>query len=208
MNKVVVASGPAVPMITKRWTEADYDDLSWHDNHVYGLEIHEGEHGAGELVLHLDYILEWLPPVDGRFSFVVAPAILTFRDVFGLRLELDYQSVTAAMTPFSIGRIDREEVRYSTGHISYRWTVTINWPQGILTFEAPGFTQELIGNPLVTQEPCLSISQRARSECQQRGNRLRTGHAFALPCSSSWQRCNRNVPTLGRRGCGPGASSC
>jgi len=149
-------------MATRRWTETDYDTLSWHDNHVHGLEIYEGEHGAGDLVLHLDYILEWLPPVEGRYYFVIAPARLHFRDVFGLRFELDYLNATAAMTPFSIGSIAREEVRYPTGHISFRWTITVSWPEGLITFESSGFVQQLTGRELLASEQCLSPEQRDR----------------------------------------------
>lgn len=29
------------------WTEADYPTVSWHDNHVHGLQIRAGEHGSG-----------------------------------------------------------------------------------------------------------------------------------------------------------------
>lgn len=39
------------------WTEADYEKFSWHDNHVHGISICEGEHGTGELILDLDYML-------------------------------------------------------------------------------------------------------------------------------------------------------
>ena len=31
------------------WTEADYAEMSWHDNHVHGIAIHAGQHGSGEL---------------------------------------------------------------------------------------------------------------------------------------------------------------
>jgi hypothetical protein len=127
-----------------RWTEADFDSMSWHDNHVYGLEIRRGEDGAGELVLRLDYILEWLGPEDGRFTFRMAPATLTFHGVFALRIELDY--IGYAFTPFSIAGIGRE---------GNRWTIGINWPEGIISFEATSFGQELIGAPVLSDQQSL-----------------------------------------------------
>ena len=33
------------------WTEADFEVLGWHDNHVHGFSIREGEYGAGFLTL-------------------------------------------------------------------------------------------------------------------------------------------------------------
>jgi hypothetical protein len=46
------------------WTHETFDSMSWHDNHVHSLRIVEGEHGAGELRLDLDYITDkqWLRP--------------------------------------------------------------------------------------------------------------------------------------------------
>ena len=71
------------------WTEADFDDMSWHDNHVHAFRIREGEHGTGEVELDLDYILEWLSPTEGRVSFRVAPASLTGRGVYDLQIAID-----------------------------------------------------------------------------------------------------------------------
>lgn len=149
-------------MAQKSWTEADFQSLSWHDNHVHALEIRAAtpDHGTGELVLHLDHILEWLPPVDGKYLFRVAPAVLTFKEIFGLRLELDYTSVQAGMTPFSIGNIDREQILYPTGHVSFRWTIQINWPAGAITFEAPAFAQELVGESVTSSTQALSRAKR------------------------------------------------
>jgi len=65
-------------MTNTRWTEADFESLSWHDNHVYGLSIREGAYGSGRLVLDLDYITEWRCGLDKRCSFLLAPAELAF----------------------------------------------------------------------------------------------------------------------------------
>jgi len=42
------------------WSESQFAEMSWHDNHVHALRVVEGAHGAGDLVLDIDYILEWL----------------------------------------------------------------------------------------------------------------------------------------------------
>ena len=100
--------------VTSTWTENDFDSLGWHDIHVHGFQIIEGEHGDeyhadGELWFDLDYILEWMHPDSegGAFRFRIAPASLRFRDVSSLRLALDYETPTAAMGPFSIDGIER-----------------------------------------------------------------------------------------------------
>jgi hypothetical protein len=50
--------------VTSTWTEADFDSLGWHDVHVHGFRVLDGEHGAGELWLDIDYILDWVCPSD------------------------------------------------------------------------------------------------------------------------------------------------
>jgi hypothetical protein len=138
------------------WTDADYDRMSWHDNNVHALSIRGGEDGTGTLTLDLDFILEWLPPVDGRYSFRIAPALLTFHDVFALRVHIDYATVSAAMTPFCIGKIARVLIPSTRGYVSYRWTITINWPEGAIEFDATGFEQHLTGEPHVSETQELS----------------------------------------------------
>src|SRR5262245_1770727 len=134
--------------------------MSWHDNHVHSLEIRTGDYGAGELLLGLGYILDWLPPQGGIHTFRIAPAVLHFRDVTDLEIELNYASVSAGLTPFSISGITREVHRFPTGGQTYRWTIDINWPAGVITFVASGFDQRLIGPAVVTREQILSLAQR------------------------------------------------
>src|ERR1700732_1231921 len=89
-------------------THADFDEMSWHDNHVHGLQIGAGENGSGELILGINCLVGWLNPTEGVFQFRIAPAILTFAQVTDLRLDVDYASASAAFGPFSTGGIERE----------------------------------------------------------------------------------------------------
>ncbi len=140
--------------MTKRkttWNQSDFPNMSWHDNHVHGLQIVEGADGAGELILDIDHILEWLQPSEGTFAFRVAPATLTFHQVMGLRVEIDYASATAGIVPPSIDEIVREESR---------WTIRIGWPHGQIVFSGNGFTQVLRGTPVVYDHQCLEPQER------------------------------------------------
>lgn len=129
-----------------RWDESQFDDMSWHDNRVHALAIRAGEDGAGELDLDLDYILEWLRPTESTFAFRLAPAILTFRNVYDLRIEIDYAMPGAGLVPFSIDAISRH-VDAQTAVT--RWTIDIDWPAGAITFGAAGFGQVLRAAPVV-----------------------------------------------------------
>jgi hypothetical protein len=142
-----------------RWTDEQFDEMSWHDNHVHSVEIRSGEYGAGELLLGLGYILEWLSPDDGGYSFRIAPALLHFRDVTDLKIELDYAAVSAGLMPFSISSITRE-VLPTTPVANHRWTIGINWPEGVIRFHASGFVQTLTAPAVITREQCLTLAQR------------------------------------------------
>ena len=132
------------------WTNNDFDQMSWHDVHVHGfrLEAFKEELGSCELVLDIDYILAW-ETVGDAFRFTVCQAALRFHDVFGLKVALDYAAPTAGMCAFSLAGIQREELACPRGYNTYRWRLDVNWPQGFLEFDAPGFTQTLVGVPHV-----------------------------------------------------------
>ena len=121
------------------WTDQQFDEMSWHDNHVHALRIVEGEYGAGELTLDLDYIVEWICDGD-RYTFRIVPVCLRFLEVTDLRVVLDYSTPTAALGPFSIHAIERRnEVRER--YVAQLWKIAINCPQGEIAFEAKGFEQ-------------------------------------------------------------------
>ena len=141
------------------WTDADFADMSWHDNHVHGLQIRSGDYGAGELDLDLDYIVEWLCAADGSCEFRLAPATLTFRDVTELRIEVDYQAISAGLVPFSIDGISREDGAVAAEPLR-KWTVNLNWPRGSLAFRASGFTQRLRAPLRICAEQHLAESGR------------------------------------------------
>jgi hypothetical protein len=133
--------------------------MTWHDNHVHALRITEGKHGAGTLTLDIDHILEWLRSEGGGIRFRIARADLTFLGVTSLKLALDYAAASAAMGPFSIDRIERRaepRERYT----ATVWTLRLNWPGGEISFEATGFEQRLVGEPIVTDRQWLTEQER------------------------------------------------
>lgn len=93
------------------WTTEDFGALSWHDVHVHGFRFasFNDEEGAADLVLDIDYILEWRKDGD-HFSFLICPAALTLKDVFSLEFSLDYAARSAGMCPL---RHQRHQARGS-----------------------------------------------------------------------------------------------
>jgi hypothetical protein len=142
------------------WSHENFDEMSWHDNHVHSLQVIEGELG-GTLILDLDYILEWLRDGDS-FQFRIIPSTLTFFEVAGLQIQLDYRRPDAALGPFSMDRIIRmpeKRERYT----ATLWQIPFNWPHGYISFEASGFSQVGRGAPVLADRQLLDPGERTGS---------------------------------------------
>jgi hypothetical protein len=153
-------------------TVADFEGLSWHDCHIWGLELRAGapeeDDWTSDLALDLDFIADWLCGVDGATRFRVAPATLVFHGVSDLRIAIDWgrSDFQVALHDASIDRIDREPVadqKVYRDRPYYRWTIRFNWPRGgEIGFGAVGFTQTLHAEPVLSDAQRLSPSQRSR----------------------------------------------
>jgi hypothetical protein len=145
-------------MSPMHWTHQQFEQMSWHDNHVHALRVVEGRHGAGELLLDIDYILEWVKGEQGM-RFRIVPATLRFLDVTGLRIALDYATPSAALGPFSIHAIERREEQRER-HVAQVWKIVINWPAGEISFEASGYEQVARAEPVLTELQHLTPGER------------------------------------------------
>jgi hypothetical protein len=155
-----------------RWHTADFDTMSWHDAHVHGWRVIEGEAGVADIALDLDFVLEWIGPEDGRYRFRVVQTMLQFHDVIGLRLALDYAVCSAGTSPFSIERIMREPLQPTRtaaddeqpdgldDYGPWRWRIEVNWPEGFIEFAARGFTQWAVGDAIEQDAQSLSPALR------------------------------------------------
>ena len=131
----------------------DFERIQWHDNAIHAFRIVEGE-VCGDLVLDIDFIVEWLPPVEGAYRFRVAPSNLTFHEVSDLVVSINYAAASAAVGPMTIREIRRESVIYPNGYSSFVWKVELNWPPNSF------FTQVQRMEPIVTGAQYLSIGER------------------------------------------------
>ena len=155
-----------------RYTEADFDRLSWHDCTVWRFELRAGDPDRGEwvaeLALDLDFIAEWICGAGGGAQFRVVPAQLVFYGVTDLKIGIDWgdSGFRCALHEVSIDRIERERVADQQVYLDrpyYRWSIRLNWPQGgEITFGAAGFTQTLSGEGVLTDRQQLSLEERRR----------------------------------------------
>ena len=151
-------------------TEMDFERLSWHDCHVWRLELCAADPEEGDwisdLVLDLDYIVEWLCGMGGRGQFRVAPATLVFHGVTDLRIAIDWggSGFSSALHEVSIDGIERERQQNQKVYLDrpyYGWIIRLNWPAGgAITFGAVGFTQTLRAEPVLVDRQSLSRRQR------------------------------------------------
>jgi hypothetical protein len=154
-----------------RWTEADFDRLSWHDNAIYGFQWHPGDPESGDwrsdFILDIDYIVEWVSVRDGRFRFRVAPANLVFHGVTDLCLDIDWgdSHFRTSVYVLSIAEVRRERVSDQKIFLDrpyFSWRMVLNSPQGgEVRFGAVGFTQTLRADPVLTDEQQLKPAERS-----------------------------------------------
>ena len=149
-------------MESQVWTDAQFDEMSWHDNHVHAFRIVETSDGAGDLILDVDHIVEWIKCEETGFNFRIVPVTLTFHDVMFLRMSLDYATPTAAFGPFMLHDIERR-AEQRTHYVAQFWNLSISWPRGEIAFEGRGFTQLARGGAILSQGQCLSTEQRSRA---------------------------------------------
>lgn len=148
------------------WTEADFDDVCWHDCHVWGIQFRSGAPDRGDwtsdLILDLDFICEWRCGGDGC-KFLVAPALLTFHGVTAPKITIDW-GASSLIHELSIAEIHRKSVAAGAIDASkpnFRWTILANWPEsGEITFFAHGFTQTLRSQPVLLDEQRFSFEAR------------------------------------------------
>ena len=159
-------------MTAREATHADFERLSWHDNHIYGLRFAVGDPELGDwrsdLVFDIDHIVEWVRGDRGRLRFRVAPATLTFHDVTDLRLAIDWgdSGFRTALHEVSIDALARERIAQADQKVCldwpyYRWRITLNWPQGSgFRFGASDFTLDLRAEPVLQDQQQLSPRDR------------------------------------------------
>jgi hypothetical protein len=76
------------------YTEVDFERLTWHDCHIWAIELRPGDPDQGDwnsdLALDIDFIAEWICGVGGSGQFRVAPATLAFHGVTDPKIDIDW----------------------------------------------------------------------------------------------------------------------
>ena len=138
----------------------DFEKIQWHDNAIHAFRIIEGEI-CGDLIFDIDFIVEWLPPIEGAYRFRVAPSDLTFHEVSDLVVSINYAAASAAVGPMTIHEIHRESFTYPNGYSSFLWKIELNWPpNSSISFCSNRFNQSQRIEPITTGAQYLSPEER------------------------------------------------
>jgi hypothetical protein len=146
------------------WTEADFENMGWHDVVVHALAFDTERY---ELLLDIDYIFAWVdpsPPAQ-HFSFWIAPCTLVFRDVWEMNIRyeaslgLQLQGITPSEPrvrphPLAAGRKEER-----------RWTLDGN--EGEISFWSTGYAQFTRRLPTHHVRQSLSLSERGGISFEQ-----------------------------------------
>ena len=168
------------PILSATHTEAEFDQLSWHDCHIWGFELRAGnpddDDWTSDFAFDIDFIVEWICGVDGGAQFKVAPATLVFHGVTDPRIDIACETgVFVSLHPLSMDRVDRVRVEDQKVYLDrpyYEWTIRLSWPSGgCVAFGAVGFTQTLQAEPLVTERQCLSRRLREHLKSKRSSDR-------------------------------------
>lgn len=133
------------------WTEADVEQMSWHDCRLHGIALLDDfEPHLHELRLDIDYIFEWVgfdTPAE-QTGHWISPATLVFQPQ---RFHVDLPGPSGDWIIGIERTIDTPE----------QWTIALN-TGGNITVRAPGFTQYIRRAPVfvATPDQYLETTQR------------------------------------------------
>lgn len=139
------------------WSEADFEQMGWHDSQIYAVAFLPE---SFELVLDIDYILEWVRPAEHEthFKFWVAPATLIFENIYGLKIDLEPHDISIEIQ--DIHREDPGKVEHGeyVGRDEWRWLIEAQ--EGEISLRATGYKQYFRREPVLSTRQSLEMSVR------------------------------------------------
>lgn len=145
-------------------TDADAEQMSWHDAQLYGARFLLE---AAELAFDLDWPIQWMAPPEGSsyFRAWVSPATLVFHGVTGFQGNLDLPH-DSTIIDLGVDPDQADELGSGVPTEGGTWwfmkTVVGHW-----RIRAQGFTQYLRARPVLTAGGTLGLELR-RGVCFDR----------------------------------------
>lgn len=138
------------------WSDADFEEMGWHDATIHGLSVQATEEILPRLLLDLDYIVRWVHPVPPatHFSFWVSPATLVFEDVWDLEGDLDFKGTIPDLEIDGLHRLVPDDGRQDLP----LWHIEGHAFE--LKFRASGYRQYFRQAPTLISRQALPYSER------------------------------------------------
>jgi hypothetical protein len=148
----------------QEFTEAEFNNLSFHDNLLRGFLLRSEFGDRSDLVLDIDHILEGAF-ANGEHTWLIAAADLTFHGVTGLKFNMDWHDEKYQVSSEGDWILDlsRELVVPQLVHLDrpyWRWFFSFAMASQ-LSFGAYGFTLRLRQEPMRHNEQSLPLAKRA-----------------------------------------------
>ncbi|MCI0334185.1 MAG: hypothetical protein L0228_13285 [Planctomycetes bacterium] len=146
------------------FSEADFGDLSFHDNLLRGVLLRSDEAGISDLILDIDHITEWVA-ADGGYAWLIAAADLIFHGVTGLKFSIDwhdekYQVVSGGDWILDVSHEPVVPQLVYLDRPYWRWDFSFAM-ETQLSFGAYGFTLRHRQEPIRHNEQSLPLALRA-----------------------------------------------
>jgi hypothetical protein len=134
------------------WTDADFERMGWHDCPIRAISFNLD---AGEMLFDIEYIFDWVHPVEGEiyFNFWLAPATLVFEASTNIVIDI------SAWSDLEIDRFVRSDPQ-PTPNGPPAYTYTLECQQGEISVSASGYRMFVRRMPILQGDQVLEIDQR------------------------------------------------
>jgi len=132
------------------WTEQDFEQMGWHDSHVYNVSFPNKEL---EFCLDIDYLFKWVldSSKTNLYKFWVSPCVLVFFNVSNLKISIEFKD-SIGLDILDINR--NESFLYLEKKITF-WNFEILTDKGTISFESSGYKQIVRKQPILNQSQVL-----------------------------------------------------
>ncbi|MBK8550757.1 MAG: hypothetical protein IPL53_06725 [Ignavibacteria bacterium] len=107
------------------WTEQDFWDMRWHDACLHGWAIENKGDQESDLLLDIDYIFAWIPPVppSTHFAYWIAPCTVVFTNVSSFHIYCDEDGYLDVMSISDIYM--QQKPMKEMGISDYEWKIDL-----------------------------------------------------------------------------------
>jgi len=152
----MIAHGEFYQLEKPIWTEADFDQMGWHDCRVHAVCFDPARY---RILLDIDYIFAWVSPApDSKyFSFWISPSTMVFDNICDVKIEIESENIEIlGIERFDAGRPKNAE--FIGKDRQWRWVFDTS--AGEFSFTSVGYTQFTRRSPQHINQQYFELSQR------------------------------------------------